>query len=101
MNKLLILLIIVLGSLAIVPFETGSAFSDGSDTIKHLVPEKKYEEETKIVTELLERYHYRKQPLNGKSRKFGVVCSAFEKSDWTMIFSSLAAIRCWRSRCRS
>ena len=64
MNKLLILLIVVLGSLAIVPFKAGSAFGDDTDTVKHLMPEKKYEEETKIVTELLERYHYRKQPLN-------------------------------------
>lgn len=35
-----------------------------NDTIKELYPEKKYVNETVLVTELLSRYHYKKVPLN-------------------------------------
>jgi len=64
MNKLLLLLFVLLGSLTLVPFTGGGAFSGDSDTTQHLIPEDKYEEETKIIAELLERFHYLKQPLN-------------------------------------
>lgn len=66
MNKLVILIVLILGSLAVIPFE-GTSGSDefySSDTIKHLQPEKKYVNETKIINELLDRYHYRKLRLN-------------------------------------
>jgi carboxyl-terminal processing protease len=64
MNKLLILLVVFFGSLTFMPFDKGSVIAGSNDSIKHLIPEEKYTEETKIIMELLERYHYRKQPLN-------------------------------------
>ncbi len=66
MNKLVILLVLIMGSLAVIPFEGNSEGEnfDTSDSLNHLVPEKKYVNETKIINELLDRYHYRNLTLN-------------------------------------
>ncbi len=66
MNKLVILIVLILGSLAVIPFEgtSGDDEYNTTDTLKHLRPEKKYVNETKIINELIDRYHYRKLGLN-------------------------------------
>ena len=64
MNKLLIIFVLLLGSLSIVPFKGGSFNFFSADSIYHLEPEDKYVNETKIVSELLDRYHYRKMQLS-------------------------------------
>lgn len=67
MNKLLILVALLLGSLAVIPSNKSASVDDvwlPSDSIKHLSPDKKYINETKIINELLTRYHYRKLEVN-------------------------------------
>jgi len=64
MNKLVVILVLIMGSFTLFPFRSGGIESTGIDSIKHLYPEKKYVNETKIINELLERYHYRKLSLN-------------------------------------
>ena len=64
MYKLVVILVIIMGSFTLFPFRGDGMESTGIDSIKHLYPEKKYVNETKIINKLLERYHYRKLSLN-------------------------------------
>lgn len=63
MNKLIIVIVVFLGSLSILPFNT-SLFSKDQDTLKILTPEEKYKNETVLINQILNRYHYRKTPVN-------------------------------------
>lgn len=64
MNKLIVLIVLVLGSLAVIPFNESGASIEHVDSVKHLSPLKKYVNETKVINELLDRYHYRQLKLN-------------------------------------
>ena len=57
-------MVLIMSSFTLFPFRGNGLESTGIDSVKHLFPEKKYVKETKIITELLERYHYRKLSLN-------------------------------------